>query len=173
VSSWVEILQWVCIAVLAFFLLGAYRLIGVKPTEKQIELTGLSGPGIGAKAPAPLVRAIAAEIGDAPRIVVFVAEGCPACAAALKALATRVDSRSGSVAVVAMRPSAGLQSAVSALGFPMIVDDGQVWSSVGVAATPFALQLDADWMVVDKATGGGRIPLLLEQSALDSTGEVT
>lgn len=145
-------MQWAVLVLLALLLLGVLRQVGLMlPPPESRELA--SGPSLGDKIPARLltrVHAISNGAGSERAILAFVAESCPACQRLLADLPTG-DARLTEVVVVAKRPTPRFRAAIEATGYPLIVDDdGDLWRSADVTATPLVMRVRADGVVEAK-----------------------
>jgi hypothetical protein len=145
-SSILEIAQWLAILLLGFFLLGAYRLLGMRPSI-ETALDRLAGPAAGSRLPEELVAALREH--DA-RVLAFVTEGCVGCAALLSRVERQSLERSDRTlpVLVVLRPSDALMERLSRAGVALVADtDGRYWEAAHVSATPLLVLVDDRYRV--------------------------
>jgi hypothetical protein len=143
-----EVIQWVLLVTMAFFLLGLLRRVAIMlPPPVRAPS---SGPAEGTRLPrnvlSQLIR-LAPQHSLAGLTVAFVAENCQGCQRLLASLAESVDSMG--VVLVAKRPSPQFRQALDQLDVPTLFDDsGRVWEQSKVSATPLVVRLDEHGVIV-------------------------
>jgi hypothetical protein len=146
-----EVLQWVALLLLAFFVLGLLRQVGLAlPVEHRI--TNTSGPSVGRKLPrrlwAELERRVALDNLGSGMVLAFVTENCVTCQRLLANLRDVKDRHA--VMLLARDPSAQFRSALIETGVSTIYDDGTLWEECDITATPLVVKVDREGRVVAK-----------------------
>jgi hypothetical protein len=151
-----ESLQWLAIAALAFFLLGAYRLIAVRPPGGVPSFDQAVGPRMAKPLPEALASKITSLPPEQPAVFGFVTQGCPACGALIASFKDRrrsLDSEAVTMVLVAGQCSDGFarQLAEEDLADLVIHDvDQSIFVACTIAATPYLVVTDNSGRVLDK-----------------------
>lgn len=145
-----ELLQWSAIAIMALFLLGALRQIGLMLPARTAPSQG--GPPEGRKLPKRAYEGLTGVFGGevpAAFTVAFVSESCAGCQ---RLLSRQAESPTkGSLTIVARDPSAGFSEAIEELDVRWIADvQGEIWDACGVTATPLVLEIERGGRVARK-----------------------
>jgi len=144
-----EFAQWVAIGAILILTLGVFRqlslLLPTTSSHEHIE----SGPTVGEAGPPELIRVARETLGDlGPIAVAFVDEACAGCRRLIADLTTGQQETNGMpILLIADRPSAAFERALQEASVPVAVDDGSVWRSCRVTATPMIVRLDEENLV--------------------------
>jgi len=143
-----EILQWVVLVAIAFLVIAMYWNYGMAVQRSRGGLVDTSGPRIGDRLPADLLRLLPHTSDEG--VVAFVSENCRTCSRLL----ARADRGEGgprpNLVLVAANPSPGFVEALQILDFPVYVDDGSLWRKLEIVATPFLVYVDETGRVTAK-----------------------
>lgn len=156
-----EALQWTVIVVVVLLLLGVLRqLAALTPARgRRTE----SGPPVGKKVPADLVREISTVLDGASsgsrnareRLVAFVMEGCVGCMRLLADLESGGKPRlvdDTPFVLVARKPTPDFEARLVEAGFLVVPDrTGDVWTNSGITSTPLVMRVDTEGKVLSKA----------------------
>jgi hypothetical protein len=159
-----EVLQWAAIGVLAVFVLGLTRQLGmfIVPRVEQLET---EGPAIGKRLSTALIgRDDATRFADVMEreqakglAVVILDHACATCQGLIRSIrettgpspATQILGLP-SVAVVKSSPASFEAEARAAFPFIITDRDGSACAAAGIYATPFAVLLDREMRVRDR-----------------------
>jgi hypothetical protein len=144
-----EIAQWLAIAFLGLLVLGLYvQLAQFLRDREPTLLNDISGPKVGKRVPGQLLieaQRAGADIDRSETCFAFVTETCAGCRRLLANLSnadTRVRIQSDpdrTLVLVTLRPSAAFIEAIRQLELPVIADQGELWRSCNIQATPFVM----------------------------------
>jgi hypothetical protein len=160
-----EVIQWVALAVLAFFLLGVFRQVsvGLPPEGRAVP----SGPRLGSRIPKQLMHVLTEELssgGNSLVFVAFVTESCIGCQQLLSHLDQALTALNGHrLILVAKNASPQFREALGETHVRTVEDNGDIWSACGVTATPLILKLDANGRVLAKEVTH-RVDILVEET---------
>lgn len=154
VSTLNEFAQWIALVILLTLVIGAYRLAGLRPGgEETTLLRQTAGPRTGKRIPGALARLH--QSTGSPSVVVFVSEGCPACAAVVNRLSTLPEVNLGMSLAIAAGASSSMERRLKALGFGTVLTDvsTDLLDECSVSAVPLTLWLDGEGVVIHKTIG--------------------
>jgi hypothetical protein len=147
-----EVLQWTVLVILTLVMLGVLRQLSVM---LPADVRGSSGPDVGKRAPAPLLKQVEQAVSNGGlshgAVVAFVTEHCVGCQKLLADLTEGRQTTNGyPVVVVADNPSGNFRAALDETPLPVIADRGELWSACGVTATPLVVRIDQAGRITNK-----------------------
>lgn len=160
-----EAAQWAIILATLVLVLGIYRQLAIFLGADNSSLDSISGPKIGRRLPqvaARRLQEVQVTSGNEPSqctVLAFVTEGCAGCNRLLASLSDKTRfpplDRKEKYQIILVTPvtSDSFDLALRQLGFPVIIDDGQVWDECNIQATPFLVVLDGREIVMKKGVG--------------------
>ncbi|MDP9203303.1 MAG: hypothetical protein M3P26_15420 [Gemmatimonadota bacterium] len=98
---------------------------------------------------ATILAALGTERLPDGSLVAFVMESCATCQRLLSDVSGREGSREP-VVIVAKRASRQFREAIRDTGQPAVFDEGELWNSLGVTATPLVVRLASDGRILAK-----------------------
>ncbi|MDP9206486.1 MAG: thioredoxin family protein [Gemmatimonadota bacterium] len=147
-----EVLQWAALGAIALLLLGFMRQIALTQPSRFRGAVA-SGPQVGERMPnkalAAVTRALGVDRLPDGTLVAFVMESCVSCQRLLAEVTNREASEEP-ILIVAKRASPQFRAAIVNTGLPAMFDEGELWGSVGVTATPLVVRLAGDGRILAK-----------------------
>lgn len=148
-----EILQWAILFMFLVLMLGLYRQVSL--TVPASRRSSDEGPPLGRRLPSALVEDLADVL---PRFkaadgatVAFITENCVGCQRLVADLNDSVRDLEERFALVVRTPSRAFMDALGELHLPIISDnDGKLWRSAQITATPLVVHIDGSGKVTRK-----------------------
>lgn len=149
---------------LSFFLLGAYRLLALRPDVSVKSLEQVSGPSVGDQLPQTVEQRLTLPPSGRHLLLAFVTDGCPACGgliASLRAGHGRTHDLEVAFIVGSSSPVFTEQLADGIVGDVIDDQDSTIYTACAIAATPMIMLVDSRGKIIDKRISSDPTEVLL------------